>query len=193
LKRIWAIPVIASILILGLFSLNDAFAVDPPSLVLKWGSFCFLSTGDGCVDPDGEGPLELGDGQFKILHGIAVDSSDRIIVIDTNNNRIQVFDSSGNFLFKFRSSGLGVAADSSDRIIVAESRNNSIRVLDSSGNFLFRFGSSGSGDGQFNSPFRVAVDSSDRIIVADRNNDRIQVFDSSGNFLFKFGLFFVIA
>jgi hypothetical protein len=31
--------------------------------------------------------------------GVAVDSLDRIIVADTNNHRMQVFDSAGNFLF----------------------------------------------------------------------------------------------
>jgi sugar lactone lactonase YvrE len=60
--------------------------------VTKWGSFCNLSTGSGCVDPDGqEGPLSSGDGQFLFHQGIAVDHSGNVYVADIFNNRIEVF------------------------------------------------------------------------------------------------------
>ena len=37
MRNIWIIPVLVSILILGLFPLNDAFAVDPPTFERMWG------------------------------------------------------------------------------------------------------------------------------------------------------------
>ena len=82
------IPIIASILILSiLFSANNAQALDTDFL-FKFGSF------------------GSGDGQFNNLRGVAVDPVSRnIIVVDTVNHRIQVFDSNGNFLSKFGSSG----------------------------------------------------------------------------------------
>ncbi|GIU70885.1 MAG: hypothetical protein KatS3mg003_0364 [Candidatus Nitrosocaldaceae archaeon] len=132
--------------------------------------------------------------EFNDPKGVAVDDG-RIIVADTNNHRIQVFDSNGNFLFEFGDEGdgegefeqpHGIAVDSNDRIIVADTNNHRIQVFDSNGNFLFEFGDEGDGEGEFEQPHGIAVDD-DRIIVADTNNHRIQVFDSNGNFLFEFG------
>ena len=54
----------------------------------SFGSRCTLSNGFGCVDPDGSGPLELGDGQFSSPLDVAVDSSGNIYVIDEGNQRI---------------------------------------------------------------------------------------------------------
>ena len=45
-----------------------------------------------------------GDGEFEEVRGVAVDSSNgHIIVADRDNSRIQVFDSTGGFLFEFDS------------------------------------------------------------------------------------------
>jgi hypothetical protein len=43
------------------------------------------------------------DGQFNVPYKVIVDHLDRIIVVDTNNHRVQVFNSDGKFLFKFGS------------------------------------------------------------------------------------------
>ena len=60
-----------------------------------FGSTCFLEEEDsqGCIDPDGIGPRELGDGQFREPWGIAVGADGTIFVADTWNGRIQSFDS----------------------------------------------------------------------------------------------------
>src|SRR3989344_3617807 len=77
-----------------------------------------------------------GDGQLNGAHGLWIDSSGNMYVADTYNNRIQKFDSSGNFLMKFGSLGssdgqldnpYGVAVDSSGNIYVADSNNNRIQ------------------------------------------------------------------
>ena len=57
----------------------------------KIGSHCQMSTGEGCVDPDGPGPLELGDGQFSKPEHVSIDSQDKVYVVDRGNKRIQVF------------------------------------------------------------------------------------------------------
>ena len=133
-----------------------------------------------------------GDGKFTQPHGVAVDSLGRIIVADSDNHRIQVFDSVGVFLFDFGSHGStdgqlrsprGVAVNSSDSVIVADTWNSRIQGFDSQGNFLFKLGPFGGS----HRPEGLAVDSLDRIIVPDVGNHRIQIFDAAGEFLFQFG------
>ena len=75
---------------------------DQGNFLLTWGSLCRLfNAGIGCIDPDGAGPLEFGDGQFADPFGIEVDSNDKVYVSDKNNRRIQIFDSTGNLVLKF--------------------------------------------------------------------------------------------
>ena len=73
-----------------------------------------------------------GDGQFNYPYGVAVDSSGNVYVADTDNHRIQKFDSSGGFITKWGSYGSGdgqfdypsgVAVDSSGNVYVADGWN----------------------------------------------------------------------
>jgi len=59
--------------------------------LFQWGSPCELSSGAGCVDPDGSGPLEPGDGQFLSPKGIAIAPDGTIYIADSDNNRVEVF------------------------------------------------------------------------------------------------------
>ena len=58
----------------------------------KWGSECLLFDLAGCVDPDGPGPLELGDGQFGGATGIAIHTSGDVLVAEAYNARLQRFE-----------------------------------------------------------------------------------------------------
>jgi len=137
-----------------------------------------------------------GIGQFNQPIDVAVDSTNRIIVVENGNHRIQIFDSTGTHIQSFGSSGTangqfngptGVAVDSNDRIIVADFNNDRVQIFDSAGTFITRFGSSGSGDGQFNGPAGVTVDNNNRIFVSEFNGHRVQIFDSAGSHLDTFG------
>ena len=46
-----------------------------------------------------------GDGEFRSPTDVALDSRGRLFVADQNNNRIQVFDADGNYLWQFGSAG----------------------------------------------------------------------------------------
>jgi len=136
------------------------------------------------------------DGQFYYPRGIAVDSAGFVYVVDSNNNRIQKFSSSGVFLGKWGESGSGdgqfsnpggVAVDSSGNVYVADTFNNRIQKFSSTGTFIAKWGESGSGDGWFLMPQGVAVDSSGNVYIADFGNSRIQKFSSTGTFIAKWG------
>jgi DNA-binding beta-propeller fold protein YncE len=133
---------------------------------------------------------------LKFPFGVAVDSSGKIYVADTDNQRIQIFNSAGthqstivgggpgvgNTPFSFPS---GVAVDSSDNIYVADTNNHRIQIFNSAGTYKSTIGKSGvfgSNSTRFNSPSGVAVDSSGNIYVADTNNHRIQIFNSAGTY-----------
>jgi DNA-binding beta-propeller fold protein YncE len=84
------------------------------------------------------GGFGVGDGQLYGPIGVATASSGNIIVTDYYNNRVQVFDSQGNFLLNFGAYGTGdgdfycptgVTLDASDNIYVADSYNNLIQVF----------------------------------------------------------------
>ncbi len=156
----------------------------------EWGSLCQLATGLGCVDPDGNGPLATGDGQFQEPWGIAVDDSGKVYVADTWNHRVQVFEADGTFVIKWGSEGQtgdavslfygprDVAVDASGRVFVTDTGNKRVLVYNEQGRLLQQWGGAGVGPGQFEEPVGIAVDAEGNIYVADTWNQRIQVFDS---------------
>lgn len=162
------------------------------TLVRTFGTTCFLSDGEsgGCIDPDGSGPRELGDGQFREPWGIAVATDGRIFVSDTWNGRIQSFDSEGNFLGKWGIFNIidgdnrdpfslfgprGLAITPSGSLLVADTGNKRIVEYSLDGQFLNQVGGGGIVLGRFEEPVDVAVDpASGSVFVADLWNRRIQ-------------------
>lgn len=129
-----------------------------------WGGHCRLSTQEGCMDPDGDGPLMLGDGQFRKPFGIAVDQQGRIYVLDQGNHRVEVFDARGTFLGKWGS--LCALAGSEDLPA-------GTGCQDPDGD-----GPQEPGDGQFFFPKGIAITADGVIYIADSDNHRVQVFKS---------------
>lgn len=116
----------------------------------------------------------------------------RILVADSGNHRIQVFNAEGDFVSAYGGYGdgpgkfnnpQGLAVDSSGNVIVADNDNNRLQVLSFDGaNFGFiRQITVG-----FNGPIGVAAYGSDRIIVADTSNNKIKVVDGEGNLLAEY-------
>ncbi|HEY7950196.1 MAG TPA: 6-bladed beta-propeller [Solirubrobacterales bacterium] len=135
-----------------------------------------------------------GNGQLSYPEGIEADSEGNIWVTDSGNNRVQKFNSSGEYLSKFGSKGGGngqllyptdLAFDSSKNIWVADRDNSRIQKFESFGFYLSKFGSEGEGNGQFLYPNSIAIDSSKNIWISDWYNHRIQKFNSSGTYQFS--------
>jgi tripartite motif-containing protein 71 len=127
-------------------------------------------------------------GQYNSPNGIAVDSHGNVYVTDYDNNRVQKFDSNGNFITKWGSEGSkdgqflnpqGIAVDSHGNVYVTDVSNNRVQKFDSNGNFITKWGSEGSNDGQFgqhSSLDGIAVDSHGNVYVTDEGNTRIELF-----------------
>ncbi|XP_022918024.2 RING finger protein nhl-1 [Onthophagus taurus] len=135
-------------------------------------------------------------GLFTWPRGVAVGPDNSIVVADSSNHRVQVFDGNGNFLKQFGSYGngegefdclAGVAVNRIGQYIIADRYNHRIQVFDPSGRFLRSFGSQGTTDGRFNYPWGITTDALGFIYVCDKENHRIQVFQSDGTFVGKFG------
>jgi DNA-binding beta-propeller fold protein YncE len=162
-----------------------------------FGSQCDLAEADtsGCVDPDGEGPLELGDGQLNEPWGVAAGSSGDIFVSDTWNHRVQRFDASGRFAGKWgRFSNQPVAGGApveepvffgprgisdgfDDELVVADTGNKRLLVFSPDGGLLHTLGSGGGAPDQWNEPVGIAPDVNGTLLVADTWNRRIKRLD----------------
>ena len=156
----------------------------------QWGGYCDVETQLGCLDPDGDGPLAAGDGQFKEPWGVAVDTEGRVYVADTWNHRVQVFDANGAFLRKWGVLGQttiladmlygprDIAIDPAGQVLVSDTGNKRVLVYDRDGVLLDQFGTGGAAPGQLDEPVGIDVDAEGNTYVADTWNQRIDVFDS---------------
>lgn len=135
-------------------------------------------------------------GSFTWPRGLAVGPDNSIVVADSSNHRVQVFDSNGIFVKEFGEYGsgegefdclAGVAVNRIGQYIIADRYNHRIQILDPQGRFLRAFGSQGTADGKFNYPWGVTTDVLGFIYICDKENHRVQVFQSDGTFVGKFG------
>jgi sugar lactone lactonase YvrE len=136
------------------------------------------------------------DGQVIGPRGIATDSAGNVYVAD-QNTRVQKFNSSGVFQFKFATGGsstgavvspFGLAVAASGDIYLTdgfpERTSGIVQKFNSSGTFLTSWGTQGSGSGQFIAGAGGAgVDSAGNVYVADPGNHRVQKFTSGGAFI----------
>ncbi len=90
----------------------------PPSFITKWG-----------IDP-------AANGQFNAPLGVAVDGDGNVFVVDSNNDRVQKFSSTGTYLTQWGTSGAGngqfnyptgVAVDSVGNVYVTDVANNRVQ------------------------------------------------------------------
>jgi len=144
--------------------------------------------GTNCDTPRvlGIGGPECGDdnNHFNNPRGIFVDNNGKIYVADTNNNRIQIFNSDKTL---FNSIGTGsagstkyqfnnpydVALDSDGRIYVADYGNYRVQIYNSDRTHFYQL--SGSEDYSFR-PTSVTLDDNDKIYVSDYFHNRVQIF-----------------
>ena len=162
-----------------------------------FGGKCDISqaASSGCVDPDGAGPLELGDGQFNEPWGVAVGPSGQIFVSDTWNHRVERFDSSGHFSGKWGRFGnnpvaggapaeepifygpRGISDGFDGELVVSDTGNKRLLVFSPDGGLLRTIGNGGAGLEQWNEPVGIAPDQNGTLLVADTWNRRVKRLD----------------
>jgi tripartite motif-containing protein 71 len=106
------------------------------------------------------------DGQFREPRGIAVDQSDNVYVADTGNNRIQKFDSNGNFITKLNSSDQAILFHGPESVSVDYLGN--VYVADTGGNGILKFTNNGTYIGALTTfePKGVATDNFGSVYAA---------------------------
>ena len=141
-----------------------------------------------------------GGGQFYGPRSIVLTADNRILVTDTGNHRIQVFDNTGNFITGFGGQGVlagefyepvGLAVAPSGSIVVADTWNERVQqlVMNESAMFSvseFEVNTWGGSQSIENKPY-MAVDPTGRIFVTDPEGYRVVFFDESGRYLGRFG------
>ena len=136
------------------------------------------------------------EGQFNRPWGVSVDyTTDNIYVADEQNNRVQVLDRNGRYLFKFGDTdGAGklnqsfTIAISTKKVFVTSAETKCILVYDLKGTFFKQIGKKGSGDGEFLCPFGIAINEvSGDIYVCDFYSNQVQIFSKDYSFISHFG------
>lgn len=139
------------------------------------------------------GEFGVMEGQFTEPSGVAVTLQGDVVVADTNNHRIQVFDKEGRFKFQFGECGkrdgqllypnrVAVNRMTGDIVVTERSPTHQIQVYNQYGQFLRKFGAN-----ILQHPRGVTVDSKGRIVIVECKVMRVLIFDMFGNVLQKFG------
>ncbi len=135
---------------------------------------------------DGRGTLE---GQFNYPAHIAVGPNGDLVVSDTMNARVQVFDKNGIFVITFGKFGdgagmfarpKGIAVDSEGHIYVADAAFNNIQIFNEDGEVLLAFSGYGKNRGAIILPAGMYIDKDDYIYIADSWNERVNVYEFLG-------------
>lgn len=148
----------------------------------------------------GEAAVAGGDaGHLNTPCGVAFDSAhNRILVTDTGNQRVEVFDAASLALIATLgesdvagsdgghfSSPAGLAVDpANNRILVADTGNERVQIFDANSLALVatlgQTGIVGTDNWHLSAPQAVAIDPvGSRVLVADTGNARIQIFDAA--------------
>ena len=118
-----------------------------------------------------------GPGQFDVAHGIAFDAKGQLWVTDRENQRIQVFDTNGNFVKELKYSGLPCAIDIGPQsVFMVNGFAGQLLRMDLDGKVLAATGKPGKGLGEFGEAHMIAVSPKGEVYVADSVNASVQKF-----------------
>lgn len=129
------------------------------------------------------------EGDFNFPTNVAVDADGNVYVVDTGNFRVQIFDTSGNFIRSIGRLGdtpgsfarpKGIAIDSEGHIYVVDTAYQNFQIFDREGRILLFVGEAGNGPGKFKLPAGMTIDKNDKIYVIDQIPGSLQIFQYLG-------------
>jgi len=127
------------------------------------------------------GGFGYGEGSLRDPLGISVDRKGNVYVVDSQNDRVAIYDLFGNFLKSLGETTLrkpgGVTFGEDGLIYVANTEKNSIAIFDAEGNLILEYGTWGSGLGNFSKPTDLKLERDNKLFVVDSGNNRICVFE----------------
>jgi len=137
----------------------------------------------------GTGVASSAPGEFDAPEGISIGPGGNIYVVDSDNHRVEVFDSAGTYIRQYTDAGM------EDPEAIAVTSNGDTYVVDDKANKVFAFHPDGSLAGTFgntgafvlNAPLDIVSDGAGHLLVADSANDRIVVFTTTGHGIASFG------
>src|SRR5437868_6211315 len=125
-----------------------------------------------------------GQGQFNIVHGIAIDGQGMVYVADEGNKRIQVFDGDGSFKTQFTNVGtptaICITRGPQQVLYVAHTgdpdgmEDAAIYKLDLQGKILGKFGTAGKLPKEFGLVNSIDCRNENELLVGELSNWRVQ-------------------
>ncbi|MCB1670012.1 MAG: 6-bladed beta-propeller [Gammaproteobacteria bacterium] len=141
-------------------------------------------------DPNGKwvmnwGSYGSGQGQFNVVHGIAIDRNDNLYVADYNNERIEVFDTMGNFKRQLTGFGhpMAICITPGPNQVMYVSNSNAPDNLDVGGEIykmrldgtiIGKFGTAGKKIGDFGTVNAIDCQQENNLLVGELGNWRVQ-------------------
>jgi DNA-binding beta-propeller fold protein YncE len=139
---------------------------------------------------------------FVQPHGLWIAPDDRVLVTDTGDHTVRIFDRDGVLLQTLGTPGVAgapgepfnaptraVLGPTGDLFVSDGYGQARVHRFAPDGRLIRSWGEPGSGPGQFDTPHSVWVDEEEGVFVVDRGNARVQVFDGEGQFRFEWGGF----
>lgn len=139
-----------------------------------------------------------GTGELNQPAGLAIfnyEGEDFLYVVDSGNDRVQIFDSSGEAVYEFGSQGTGegqfnspsgIALGPQTTVYLADTGNNRVQHLDGSGGFLSEIGPASGGGSVLGGPAGIALDSQGDLLVTEALGNEVSRFSASGEFISSF-------
>ena len=139
-----------------------------------------------------------GEGQFSShIGGIVTDSSGNVWASDTNDNRVEEFNSQGKYIRGFGKEGseagqfyapMGLTI-ANGNLYVADFNNNRIQEFNLEGKYIGQFAGFGDENGQLKEPWAITADANGDLYVSDHGPDRVEEFSSAGKFVAWLGAY----
>lgn len=125
------------------------------------------------------------EGLFNYPNGLAVSTNNEVYVCDTDNHRLQVFDTNLNFLriicggkTRFTSPS-GLVFDTEGNLYVVDTGRDQVQVFTELGQYSHSIGRTGQGPGELRHPISAAIHR-DFIYITDCFNYRVAIFTLRG-------------